>query len=87
MRPPKVRAVLVLLLLAVAVVLDGGRGPARAADSTLVETGWWSTAPSTTTPEGGFLVSKSVEGPTAVSALRIRYEGPLNQARTVRTRS
>lgn len=80
MRQPKVRAIVVLLLLAVAVVLDGGRGPAIAAEATLVETGWWSTAPSTTTPEGGFVVSKSVEGPTAVSALRIQYEGPLEQA-------
>lgn len=74
------RLALVVALLGGVAAADAGSRPARAAGATIVEVGWWSQAPGTATPPGGFQVAKTPEGELSVAALRIDVEGPLDKA-------
>ena len=80
MRPHLPRIVVVLALLAGLAAFDGGTDPARADGATIVETGWWSRAPGTATPAGGFQVGRTPEGELSVAAIRVRVDGPLSKA-------
>ena len=84
-RHPAGRFVVVLALIVAAAGFDAGSDPARAAEATVVEVGWWSRTPGTTTPEGGFQVAKDASGETSVAALRIQYQGPLTSAMLILT--
>lgn len=74
------RLALVAALLGGVAALDAGVAPATAAGATIVEVGWWSQAPGTATPPGGFQVAKTAEGELSVAALRIQVDGPLDKA-------
>lgn len=79
------RLVVVLALIVAAAGFDAGSDAAKAADASVVEVGWWSRTPGTTTPEGGFQVAKDLSGETSVTAVRIQYEGPLTRALLILT--
>ena len=80
MRPALGRLALVVALLGGIAAVDAGSAPATAAGATIVEVGWWSRAPGTATPPGGFQVAKSAQGELSVAALRIQVDGPLDKA-------
>jgi hypothetical protein len=79
-RAARLRLALVVALLGGLAALDAGGAPATAAGATIVEIGWWSQAPGTATPPGGFEVAKTAEGELSVAALRIQVDGPLDKA-------
>ena len=76
----RVRAVGVALALVTAVF---GGMPRAGAASTDVETGWWTSSPAASAPDGGGTVATGPHGPVSVSALRLDLGSGVTAARVV----